>query len=56
LIETEIAVKALLVGVFVATLGTLWFVRTRLTRQDIAYTILGVMIGGVAGALVFIWS
>tara|TARA_B100000676_G_C17852137_1_gene718726 strand:+ start:780 stop:938 length:159 start_codon:yes stop_codon:yes gene_type:complete len=52
LIETEIAVKALLVGVFVATLGTLWFVRTRLTRQDIAYT----MIGGVAGALVFIWS
>ena len=55
MIEYNLARGAILAAAFVATFATLWFTKRRLAREDIAYTLLGTIIGFTVGVLVLIW-
>ena len=55
MIEYNLARGGILAAALVATLATLWFTKRRLAREDIAYTLLGTIIGFTAGLLVLIW-
>ena len=55
MIEYNLARGAILAAAFVATFATLWFTKRRLAREDIAYTLLGTIIGFTVGLLVLIW-
>ena len=55
MIEYNLARGAILATAFVTTLATLWFTKRKLAREDIAYTLLGTIIGFCVGLFVLIW-